>query len=109
MDVPVVTEVKVVPPFKLEVAFRDGKRHVVDLEKELWGEVFEPLKEPDYFALAYVDEDAGTVCWPNGADFAPEWLYEPDPERWQKLDEESRVRDAAKRRKKARKKQNARI
>jgi hypothetical protein len=82
---------------------------VVDLDIERRGGVFEALKDPAYFAKAFVDDELGTVCWPNGVDIAPERLYEPDPERWQKLDEESRVRDAAKRPKKARKKQNARI
>ncbi len=105
MDIPVVTEVQVIPPFTIEVAFRDGKRRIVDLEKELWGEVFEPLKDPAYFAKAYLDEEAGTVCWPNGADFAPEWLYEPDPEKWQKLLEEG-AGDSAQ---KPRKRQDARI
>jgi hypothetical protein len=108
MEIPVVTEVKVVRPFTIEVVFRDGKRRVIDLEKELWGEVFEPLKDPDYFAMAYVDEVAGTVCWPNGADFAPEWLYEPDPHKWRSLLEES-AGDAQRKSQKTVKGQNARI
>jgi Protein of unknown function (DUF2442) len=45
----------------------------VDLAGELWGEVVEPPRAPDYFARFAVDQ---TLVWPNGADFAPEFLYE---------------------------------
>ena len=40
------------------------------------GPVFEPLRDPAYFARAALDPVRGTVVWPNGADFAPEALYE---------------------------------
>ena len=68
-----VVKVRVVRPYVLEVKFADGKVREVDLEAELRGEVFEPLKNPKLFAKATVD--GGTVAWPNGADFAPEFLY----------------------------------
>lgn len=43
------------------------------------GPVFESLQDPEYFARVVVDPVCGTVAWPNGADFAPEALYElPD-------------------------------
>jgi len=45
----------------------------VDLVGELWGEVFELLHDPAYFSRFVVDD---TLVWPNGADFAPEFLYE---------------------------------
>jgi hypothetical protein len=38
--------------------------------------IFEPLRDPAYFARAYVDPDSRTVTWPNGANFAPDFLYE---------------------------------
>lgn len=53
--------------------FDDGADGEVDLSMELDGEVFEPLKDPDYFAGFAVDQ---TLVWPNGADFAPEFLRE---------------------------------
>ena len=68
-----VTVVRVVRPYILEIEFSDGKEKKVDVGRELKGEVFEPLKDPEYFALAAVE--GGTVAWPNGADFAPEFLY----------------------------------
>jgi hypothetical protein len=69
-----VTEVHVVQPYIVDVTFSDGMQRRIDLEPELWGEVFEPLRDPDAFAQVFVDEE--TIAWPNGADFAPEWLYE---------------------------------
>jgi len=47
----------------------------------LAGPIFEPLRDPDYFALATVDPVRGTVIWPNGADFAPEALHGLDANR----------------------------
>ncbi len=68
-----VIRVKVIRPYVLEVQFSDGKCREVDLKDELHGEVFEPLIDPEFFAQATVE--GGTVAWPNGADFAPEFLY----------------------------------
>ena len=68
-----VIKVKVLRPYVLEIYFSDGERREVDLEPELSGDVFEPLKDPKVFALAVVE--GGTVAWPSGADFAPGFLY----------------------------------
>ena len=83
--IPVVTEVNVVAPYTLEVHFRDGFCRRVNLKDQLNGKVFGPLKDPLVFAQAFVDPVSHTVAWPNGADLAPEWLYEPDPEKYWKL------------------------
>ena len=73
-----VVSVHVPRPYILEVTFTDGTRREVDVEAELWGEVFEPLRDPAYFAQVTVDPELGTVVWPNGADLAPEFLYYGD-------------------------------
>jgi hypothetical protein len=70
-----VTEAKVLRTYVLELTFTDGTRGEVDVENELYGEVFEPLRDPAYFALGELDAVIGTVVWPNGADFAPEFLH----------------------------------
>ena len=69
-----VTGVKVLRPYVIEVTFIDGLTNVIDLAPELHGPVFEPLKDPAYFEQVTVDAIGGTICWPNGADFAPEFL-----------------------------------
>jgi hypothetical protein len=71
-----VIEVKRVREFVIHVRFSDGSEGDVDLAEELYGEVFEPLKDPKYFQQFIVHPELHTVTWPNGADFAPEFLYE---------------------------------
>ena len=56
--------------------FDDGTVGDVDLANELDGPIFEPLREPTYFRQFRVDPEGATVVWPNGADIAPETLYE---------------------------------
>jgi hypothetical protein len=71
-----VVSVKVVRPYVLDVTFENGESRRVDVSTLLWGPMFEPLKDPEYFARVEVNKDIGTVAWPNGADIAPEYLYE---------------------------------
>ena len=71
-----VIQVSVVAPYTLNLTFQDGTHKTVDLEPELHGEIFEPLLDPAFFALASLDAELGTVVWPNGADFSPEFLYD---------------------------------
>lgn len=70
-----VVAARVVLPCLLDIIFNDGFRREVDLENELWGAVFVPLRDPAFFAQATVDPVLGTVVWPNDADFSPEFLY----------------------------------
>lgn len=60
----------------LYVCFNNGVKGEIDLSGELWGEVFEPLKEPSAFKTAHQHTELGTVAWVNGADLAPEFLFE---------------------------------
>jgi hypothetical protein len=70
-----VIAVSVPRPYVVDVTFDDGQRRQVDLEAELWGEVFAPLRDPALFAQVTVDPELGVIVWPNGADLAPEFLY----------------------------------
>jgi len=60
--------------YRIHLAFIDGVENTVDFSQWLDGPVFEPLKEPGYFQRFFLE--GGTVTWPNGADVAPETLYE---------------------------------
>jgi hypothetical protein len=71
-----VIEVKYVNGYTVWLRFEDGTEGEVDLASELHGPVFEPLQDATYFARVRVNPDTGTIEWPNGADFAPEFLYE---------------------------------
>lgn len=71
-----VTAVQVIGPSSLAVTFDDGAHRRINLRRELYGPIFKPLRDPAYFARAYLDPDSRTVTWPNGADFAPDFLYE---------------------------------
>jgi len=71
-----VLEARLVTGFTVWLRFGDGTEGRVDLSSELRGPIFEPLRDPGYFAQLRVDPELDTLAWPNGADFAPEFLYE---------------------------------
>jgi hypothetical protein len=56
--------------------FDDDTIKLVDLKPHLEGEIFQPLKNVEYFKKVKVNTDIDTICWDNGADFAPEFLDE---------------------------------
>jgi len=62
--------------YRLRLRFEDGVEGVVDFAPDLsFQGVFEPLRDPTYFAQVRVDPDLGTLVWPNGADLDPDVLY----------------------------------
>ncbi len=71
-----ICEAQVCGPHSLRLTFNDGTTKEVNVRPLLDGEIFKPLREPVYFAAVELDPICGTVVWPNGADFAPEALYE---------------------------------
>lgn len=59
--------------YRVELIFNDDMVRVIDLSHELEGEIFEPLKNQDYFQNFHIQTN--TLEWENGADFAPEYLF----------------------------------
>ena len=73
---PKLKEAKYLGEYRIWLRFSDGVAGEVNLESELWGEMFQSLKDKARFAELSLDEELKTVVWPNGADFAPEFLYQ---------------------------------
>ena len=74
--IPRVIDAKYIKNFTLYLRFSDGSDGEVDFEQELDGEIFELLRDIPFFRNFTVNQELHTVVWPNGADFAPEFLYE---------------------------------
>ena len=75
-----VAEAKALGGYRVWLRFEDGLDGEIDLESELWGEIFALVRDPEFFARFTVDH---TLCWPNGADISPEFLW--DRVRFEKL------------------------
>ncbi len=71
-----VKEAKYLHDYVLWLRFNDGIEGEIDLSNELEGEVFGPLKNLQKFKSFKVDPVLETIVWENGADLAPEFLYE---------------------------------
>jgi hypothetical protein len=69
-----VTKAEYANEYKLLLTFNNDVTKLVDLESSLYGEVFEPLKDIENFKQFELSD--WTVKWYNGADFAPEYLFE---------------------------------
>ncbi|MEX1231313.1 MAG: DUF2442 domain-containing protein [Planctomycetaceae bacterium] len=74
--VPELIAATYITEYTIQFCFADGVVADVDLKDELWGEVFEPLKDVEVFKSFTFDKELNTVTWTSGADFAPEFLYE---------------------------------
>ena len=67
-----ILDASYVSDFRVHLSFNDGSEGTIDLSDSLDGPVFEPLRNKSRFSELFVE--GHTVCWPNGADFAPEYL-----------------------------------
>jgi Protein of unknown function (DUF2442) len=71
---PTVIRAEYCGEYRIHLVFNDGVESTINFSDWLTGPIFEPLNEPAYFERFFLD--GGTVAWPNGADIAPETLYE---------------------------------
>ena len=71
-----VTAVRHLREYVLWLRFNDDREGEVDLRGELDGPVFEPLRDLTVFGQVSVHPELRMIVWPNGADFAPEFLYQ---------------------------------
>ncbi|HEX5082593.1 MAG TPA: DUF2442 domain-containing protein [Blastocatellia bacterium] len=83
-----ICSVKPLEKFLVRLVFSDGKQKDVDLEPLLRGPIFEPLRrDPELFCAVKVDEELGTIVWPNGADMDPDVLYGSHLPSWMEVEE----------------------
>jgi hypothetical protein len=71
-----VVEVRYVREYVVWLRFQDGTSGEVDIQPSFKGPVFDPLRDIEFFKRVRIDSEIGTIVWPNGADVAPETLYE---------------------------------
>lgn len=72
-----VIKAEYIADYRIKLWFNNQVTKIVDLQSSLHGRVFEPLKDMNLFKSFTIKYN--TIEWPNGADFAPEFLYElPD-------------------------------
>ncbi len=69
-----VINAKYIDTYKVWLSFNDGAEGEIDLASELYGEIFEPLKDLAFFKSFSLE--GHTLSWSNGADFVPEFLRE---------------------------------
>ncbi len=66
----------IVGPYTVTVGFTDGTEQRIDFRPVLEGELFGPLQNVAVFNSVVLDPEAGTLTWPNGADFDPATLHD---------------------------------
>ena len=71
-----ITEAEYLGNYKILLTFTTGEQRIVNLEDQLYGEIFEPLKDENMFMQFRVDKEIRTIVWSNGADISPYSLYE---------------------------------
>ncbi len=71
-----IKELLIKEDYNIIITFTNNEVLQIDFKNELEGEIFKPLLDKNFFKKAYINKDTLTIEWPNGADFAPEYLYE---------------------------------
>ena len=71
-----VTEARYLGDYKIWLEFNDGRKGVVDLADDLYGENFDVLRDRGRFADFYLDYGLATIAWHHGVDFAADYLYD---------------------------------
>jgi Protein of unknown function (DUF2442) len=69
-----IISVSALAGYRLAIEFEDGVKGTVELESQLFGPMFAPLRDETVFSQVGLDE-FGAPCWSNGADLAPDAIY----------------------------------
>jgi len=73
-----ILDFEVVAPYTLRIRFNDDSAKVINFWPLLRGELYSPLRKLDFFNQVRLDAEAGTLVWPNAADFDPATLHDWD-------------------------------
>lgn len=71
-----VINARYIDNYEIWLELNDGTQGTANLSDVLWGKVFEPLKDKNLFKKFELSRIMGTITWQNGADLAPEFLYD---------------------------------
>ena len=74
---PRIKHVRHLGEYRLGLTFADGTTGEIDFRERILGRggVFQALQDIEFFKRVSVDQEAGTIVWPNGVDFCPDVLY----------------------------------
>ena len=74
---PRIKRVRHIEKYRLELTFTDGEKAELDFRNRIVGRggVFAPLEDVEFFKQVKVDQEIGTLVWPNEVDFCPDVLY----------------------------------
>ncbi len=71
-----VTAFEIVSDYTLRVWFDDNTEQIINFEPILHGPLFGPLRDLTIFNQVELDQEIGTLVWPNGADIDPTVLHD---------------------------------
>lgn len=81
---PRVKSIRILVDHEVLIRFSDGEERRLDLDPLMRGPIFREIREdPVRFAEISVDQELGTIVWPNGADFDPDVLYGSASPAWE--------------------------
>lgn len=75
-DIFVVIAFEIVAPYTVRIEFDDASEQIINFWPMLRGELYTPLRNVTLFNQVWLDEEEGTLVWPNGADFDPATLHD---------------------------------
>jgi hypothetical protein len=73
-----IVDFEIVAPYTLQIRFNNNSVKVINFWPMLRGELYGPLRDLDFFNQVRLDDEAGTLGWPNEADFDPATLHDWD-------------------------------
>jgi len=71
-----VSNFEIISDYTLRIWFDDDTEQVVNFEPILYGPLFGPLRDLTLFNQVELDQEIGTLVWPNGADIDPTVLHD---------------------------------